>query len=101
MKFMAGLLLAFAVFVAAAGAATEGSAIYAKSCKGCHGENGAKVGMGMTKPLQGMAVDDIRTALVGYKAGSYGGEKKSLMERVVKPLSDEEIESLAQYSGSL
>jgi cytochrome c len=100
MKYAMGIVLACVLF-AAAPALAGGADIFAKSCKGCHGVDGAKVGMGMTKPLQGMPLEEIQAALAGYKAGTYGGEKKTLMERVVKPLSDDEIQALAAYSASL
>ena len=75
--------------------------LYVKNCKGCHGADGAKVAMGMTRPLNSLSLDEVKAALAGYKAGSYGGEKKAMMERVVKPMSDADLEALATHVDSL
>ncbi len=102
MKYVLGCLLAGLLFTSVAMASAEGAAeLYAKSCKGCHGADGAKVAMGMTRPLKGLPVDEVKAALVGYKAGTYGGEKKAMMERVVKPLTDAEVDALAAHVGGL
>ncbi len=86
--------LCFAGTAIAAGAGAE---LYDKSCKGCHGADGTKVGMGMTKPLKGMPAADSTKALAGYKAGTFGGEKKAMMERICKGLTDEQIKDLAAH----
>lgn len=100
MKYAIICLAACLLFATAALA--DGSVdLYAKSCKSCHGADGSKVTMGMTRPLGAMTVEEARDALNGYKAGTYGGERKSMMERVVKPLSDEDIEALAVRIGDL
>jgi cytochrome c len=46
-------------------------------------------------------MDEVKAALDGYKAGTYGGAKKGMMERVVKPLSEEDIEALATHIDGL
>ena len=98
MKYVLGCLLAGLLFASVAMASAEGAVeLYAKSCKGCHGADGAKVAMGMTRPPKGLPVDEVKAALVGYKAGTYGGEKKAMMERVAATLADEEIDGLATY----
>lgn len=100
MKYAFACLVACLCF--AASALAEGPAdLYAKSCKGCHGADGAKVAMGMTRPLNALSLDEVKAALAGYKAGTYGGEKKAMMERVVKPLSDADLEALATHVDSL
>lgn len=100
MKYLFGSLLGIFVFVSMAVAGADGAALYAKSCKGCHGADGAKLASGMTKSVKDMSEEKIRTALVGYKAGTYGGAKKTVMERAMKPFSDEEVEALVVYSAS-
>ena len=49
----------------------------------------------------GASLDEVKAALAGYKAGTYGGEKKAMMERVVKPMSDADLEALATHVDSL
>ena len=50
-------------------------------CAGCHGANGEKA------------------ALNGYKAGTFGGAMKGMMEAQVKALSDADIDALANKFG--
>ncbi len=102
MKYVLGCLLAGLLFASTALAGADGAAaLFDKSCKGCHGADGSKVVMGMKRPLKGMPVEEVKAALAGYKAGTYGGEKKAMMERVVKPLSDEEVDALAAHVAGL
>jgi cytochrome c len=95
------LCLAACLFFAAPALADGPADLYAKNCKGCHGADGAKVAMGMTRPLNALTLDEVKAALAGYKAGTYGGEKKAMMERVVKPMSDADLEALATHVDSL
>jgi len=89
----AGLLVA-ALF-AAQGLAADGKALYAR-CSGCHGADGAKKFL-TADPLKGMKADAVLKALQGYKAGTYGKDKKSMMEAQVKGLSDADMKALAGY----
>jgi cytochrome c len=100
MKY-AFICLAACMLFAAPALADGPADLYAKNCKGCHGGDGAKVAMGMTRPLNALTLDEVKAALAGYRAGTYGGEKKAMMERVVKPLSDADLEALASHVDSL
>ncbi|MGE4441751.1 MAG: cytochrome c [Desulfomicrobium sp.] len=91
MSCLAAILFFASVAVASGGAAER----YAKSCKSCHGADGSNAAM--SRALKGMPTEEVKAALLGYKAQSYGGKKKAMMERVVKPLSDAEIEALSAY----
>jgi len=71
---------------------------YAK-CVACHGANGEKVAMGKSKVMSEMTKAEIITALKGYKDGSYGGPMKGLMKGQVMPLSDADIEAIANKIG--
>ncbi|MGE4345277.1 MAG: cytochrome c [Geoalkalibacter sp.] len=88
---LVAVLLFASVAVASGGAAER----YAKSCKSCHGADGSNAAM--SRALKGMSAEEVKSALLGYKAQSYGGKKKAMMERVSKPLSDAEIETLSAY----
>jgi cytochrome c len=81
-------------------AAADGKELYAK-CAGCHGADGAKVAMGASKPLKGLSAAEVAKDLAGYKAKTFGGEKKAMMEGVAKGLSDEDIKALADYVATL
>ena len=100
MKYVIICLAACLMFASAA-FADSSAELYARNCKGCHGIDGSKVAMGMTRPLNSLSMDEVKTALDGYKAGTYGGAKKGMMERVVKPLSEEDIEALAAHIDGL
>lgn len=67
---------------------------YAK-CIGCHGANGEKVALGKSKVIKDMTKADFIAAMKGYKDGSYGGPMKGLMKGQAMPLSDADIEAIA------
>ncbi len=71
---------------------------YAK-CVACHGANGEKVALGKSKIIKDMTKAEIVTAMKGYKDGSYGGAMKGLMKGQVMPLSDADIEAIANQIG--
>lgn len=58
------------------------------SCFACHGYNFKKVAMGKSKVVANMSEDQIKTALDGYKDGTYGGSMKGVMKAQVKRISD-------------
>jgi cytochrome c len=92
------LCLAFAVTAAFA----DGAGLYNQKCAKCHGEDGAKVsGASGGVMLKGQSVADITTKLFGYKAGSYGGDKKKTMIRMADKLSEQDIADLATHIGGL
>jgi cytochrome c len=101
MKYVMGIVLICLLLVSVAMASGDAAALYAKSCQGCHGADGSKVAMGMTRPLNALTLDEVKAALTGYKAGTYGGEKKVMMERVVKPLGDTDVDALAAHVAGL
>ncbi|MEW5773313.1 MAG: c-type cytochrome [Thermodesulfobacteriota bacterium] len=92
-------LLAAAIF-AAQGLAADGKTLFAR-CAGCHGADGGKKALGAGAPLKGMKAADVARALEGYKAGTYGGGKKAMMEGLAKGLSAEDIKALADYIATL
>ncbi len=96
MKYVLTCLVAGLLFTTAAVAAGDGAAErYEKSCKSCHGADGSSAAM--SKALKGLPAEEVKAALLGYKAQTYGGKKKATMERLAKTLSDEEIEALATH----
>lgn len=65
------------------------------ACKGCHGATFEKPAMGVSKVVKDMSQADIVAALKGYKAKTYGGTMKTVMEGQVATLDDAKIEALA------
>lgn len=76
--------------------ASDGAALYAK-CKTCHGAQGEKAALGVSPLLKGQTSADIAKKLEGYKAGTFGGAKKSTMTGQVSKLSSGDIKALADY----
>lgn len=92
---MKKILIATSLFACALFAA-DGAALY-KKCATCHGMNGEKKALGKSKIIKDFTKDQFLTAMKGYKAGTYGGPMKGLMKGQVAPLSDADIEALANY----
>ncbi|RXJ60131.1 c-type cytochrome [Candidatus Marinarcus aquaticus] len=70
-----------------------------KKCAACHGANGEKAALGKSKIIKDMTKAEIVTAMKGYKDGSYGGPMKGLMKGQANPLSDADIEAIANFIG--
>lgn len=72
--------------------------VYQK-CAACHGANGEKAALGKSKIIKDMTKAEIVTAMKGYKDGTYGGPMKGLMKGQANPLSDADIEAIANFIG--
>lgn len=90
------LALILSALTAALCLAADGKELYAK-CAGCHGADGTKQGMGLARPLKGLTADEAAKALAGYKAKTFGGNKKTVMEGMTAGLSDADIKALAAH----
>lgn len=72
-----------------------------EGCMGCHGMSGEKKALGQSKVIKNMSKTDIVNALKGYQNKTYGGGLKGLMYGQVKDLTNEDIEDIANYLGSI
>lgn len=79
--------------LAQASPAELGKTYYAQ-CIGCHGANGEG---GVGPRLAGQAVVDIVSKLNAYRAGETVGNQSMLMWSVAKPMTDVDINNLADY----
>jgi cytochrome c len=95
MKKLAIALTLVLAFAASTALAADGKALYAK-CIGCHGADGSKTNLG-NKPLKGLKADVISAALHGYKAKTFGGAKKSMMEPLAAAMSDADMKTLSEH----
>ena len=96
-------ILALAIIVpmsTATAGALDGKALYS-SCKGCHGSDGTRPAMGTGAPLKGQSSAALTKKMLGYKNGTYGGEKKNMMVKFMKNLSEDRIKALADYISTL
>ena len=64
--------------------------LFKTHCQGCHGADGGR-----------QTAADLLKKLEGYKDGSFGAQRKLVMENIVKQLSDEQLKSLADYASTL
>jgi len=76
-------------------------AIYKAKCASCHGAHGELKALGASKKIGDMSEEEIKTALEGYKAGTYGGKMKNVMAPQASGLSESEIDALSAYIASL
>jgi cytochrome c553 len=83
-----------------ASAPSDPAKLFAK-CAGCHGQKAEKAALGKSQIIAGWDVNKIKDALHGYKNGTYGGPMKGLMKGQVAPLTDADIDALANYISKL
>ena len=69
------------------------AAVQLGACKGCHGQNFEKKALGKSKVVKDMTKAEVSAALVGYKAGTYGGPMKGVMKGQVAKYSDADLKS--------
>jgi len=69
------------------------------ACKGCHGANFEKHALGKSKVVKDMSKAEVEKALLGYKAGTYGGPMKGVMKGQVARYSDADLKAAAQQIG--
>ena len=99
MKKILGLLIGSSLVGAAllpvsAFAADKGM-ILALSCASCHGTNGASPGS--IPRIQGRSAEYIEKAMLQFKAGE---RPATVMNRIAKGYTDEEIKKLSAYLGN-
>lgn len=76
--------------------AAHANPLYTK-CVVCHGTAGEKSALNKSIIIKDMPKEAFITAMKGYKAGTYGKEMKAMMKVQVAPLSDAQIEEIANY----
>ena len=77
--------------LAFAGAPPSGQAI-GFTCAGCHGTAG--VSQGTAPSIAGEDADDLKEMMLDFKSGK---EKSTIMGRIAKGYSDEELAAVAEY----
>ena len=90
------------VFLATSMLYASGASIYASKCASCHGAHGEKAALDRSKPIAGQNPSLATKQIQGYKNGSlnqYG--MGGAMKNMVKSLSDDEINEVAQYISKL
>lgn len=86
-----------AVQPAAATASVDGGALYSQKCASCHGAKAEKAALNKSQIIANFDEGQIKEALKGYQAGTYGKEMKALMQGQAKGLNDAQIDALAKH----
>ena len=98
MKKILGLLIGSsllgAAFLQMSAFAEDKGMVLALSCASCHGTNGASPGS--IPKIQGRTADYIEKAMLQFKAGE---RPATVMNRIAKGYTDEEIKLLSSYLG--
>jgi len=94
---VAGLVFGTVLQSASAGDAAAGRAKARALCENCHGEDGMAVLPGAAN-LSGQQKEYLREQLRAFRSGSRANPQMSV---VAKPLTDPEIENLAEWYSSI
>ncbi len=71
------------------------------TCSGCHGIDASKKALGKSQVIKGWSIEKTMDALNGYRAGTYGGDTKAVMQGQASALKEEEIKIIAEYISQL
>ncbi|WP_185961463.1 c-type cytochrome [Telmatospirillum sp. J64-1] len=91
---LAAALLLAAQMPAAAQGPQDRSALLADTCAGCHGPDGNSTGA--IPAIRGQDAQAIEQALLAFKSEAREG---SVMNRIAKGYTDDEIALIARYLG--
>ena len=75
------------------------SRINEKTCLPCHGNDWSKNALDISRNVSEMTHQEIENALIGYKNGTYGKDRKTLMAGQLRKYSIEELKEFAQTIG--
>ena len=81
-------------------ASIDGGTLFSQKCASCHGSKGEKPALGKSQIIAELSESQIKEALHGYQAGTYGKEMKALMQGQAKGLNDPQIDALAHHIAS-
>lgn len=79
----------------------DGGALYSQKCASCHGSKAEKSALNKSQIIAQFSETQVKEALKGYQAGTYGKEMKTLMQGQAKALSDTQIDALAKHIAGL
>ena len=82
-------------------ASLDGATLFSQKCSACHGTKAEKSALSKSQIIAGWKEDQVKTALKGYQAGTYGKDMKAVMQGQAKGLSDEQIDALAKHISTL
>ncbi|MGG7073614.1 c-type cytochrome [Campylobacter sp. 9BO] len=88
-----------AAMLATGAFAADGATIY-KKCVACHGAKAEKVFNNKVPALTSLSKDDIVAGIKSYKTGANKYGMGAMMKPIATPLSDEDIEAVADFIQS-
>lgn len=95
-KVLIAAWAASAVIVSQSGFAdTASGRMLGDTCAGCHGTDG--ISKGSVASIHGTPKDQMISTMQAYKSGERPG---TIMNRIAKGYSDEEIQAMAEYFAS-
>lgn len=98
------LLISTTLFlsISSASLAADGKALYAaKGCGGCHGPDAKSPIMPVYPKLASQSKEYAAQQMKDFKSGSRSNSQAAIMKALMAPLSDEEIDAVAEYLSSL
>ena len=93
---LAATLLVMATFLQPVMADHDQGRTIGLTCYGCHGADG--ISLGAVPSMKGMSEEHVRTALMDFKSGKRSG---TIMNRIAKGYTDEQIKALAKFVAGL
>jgi len=82
-------------------ASVDATALFGQKCASCHGAKAEKAALNKSQIIAQFSETQIKEALKGYQAGTYGKDMKALMQGQTKALNDAQIDALAKYISNL
>jgi cytochrome c len=82
-------------------ATVDEGTLFAQKCATCHGAKAEKSALGKSQIIANFSEQQIKDALHGYQAGTYGKEMKTVMQGQAKGLNDVQIDALSKHISSL
>jgi len=82
-------------------ASIDAGALFGQKCASCHGAKAEKAALNKSQIIAQFSEAQVKEALKGYQAGTYGKEMKALMQGQAKALDDAQIDALAKYIANL
>lgn len=79
----------------------DGGALYSQKCASCHGAKAEKSALNKSQVIAQFSEAQVKEALKGYQAGTYGKDMKALMQGQAKALDDAQIDALAKHISNL
>lgn len=81
--------------------AEDAAVLYKTRCQSCHGPDGGQPPIPGINPIKGQSSENLLNMLKGFQKGTFGGPQKQVMEGITHQLTDDQMQSLADYISKL